>query len=137
MKSIGNAWLIIALLFVGFAAPSASADEDDQVDRIVVSYGDLDLSVAAGTAALYQRLKLAAWRVCNKPEGGFGDQAAWLLCYHAALAHAVRDVGNTKITALYNRENKVRIHQPGRARAMAGKTMGLSHHRIIVVSAGR
>jgi len=111
MKAIGNAWLIIAVLLVGFAAVPASADEDDQVSHMVVNYGDLDLSVAAGASALYQRLKLAAWRVCDKPEGGFGDQTAWLLCYHDALAHAVREIGNTKVTALYNGEHKTRIHQ--------------------------
>ena len=112
MKAIGIAWLIIAVLCVGFAALPASADEDDQPSRLVVNYGDLDLSAAAGASALYQRLKRAAWRTCDRPEGGFGDQAAWLLCYHETLARAVRDVGNAKVTALYNREHKARIRPP-------------------------
>lgn len=112
MKAIGNAGLIIAVFFLGFAAPPASADEDDQVSDIVVNYGDLDLSVAAGAAALYQRLERAAWRACDKPEGGIGDPAGWLVCYHDALARAVRDVGNANVTALYNREHKPRISPP-------------------------
>ena len=112
MKVIGSAWLIVAVIFVGFAAFPASADEDDQVSHIVVNYGDLDLSVAAGASTLYQRLKRAAWRACDKPEGGFGDPAAWLLCYQRTLARAVRDVGNAKVIALYNLEHKARILPP-------------------------
>lgn len=112
MKAIGNAWLIIAVLILGFAALPASADEDDQPIRVVVNYGDLDLSAAAGASALYQRLKRAAWRACDKPEGGFGDPATWLRCYHNTLARAVRDVGNAKVTALYNREHEERIPPP-------------------------
>ena len=112
MKAIGNAWLVIAVLSVGFAALPASADEGDHVSRLVVHYDDLDLSAAAGASALYERLKRAAWRACDKPEGGFGDPAGWLVCYHATLARAVRDVGNAKVTALYNLEHKARISPP-------------------------
>lgn len=108
MKVIGTAWLTIAVLSVGFAASPALADEHDQVRRLVVNFGDLDLSAAAGASALYERLKVAAWRVCDKPEGGFWDQAGWLLCYQETLARAVHDVGNTKVTALYDGEHNVR-----------------------------
>lgn len=112
MKAIGNAWLIMAVLFAGFAALPASADEDEQPVHMVVNYGDLDLSVAAGASSLYQRLKRAAWRACDKPEGGFGDPATWLHCYHDTLARAVRDVGSAKVTALYNREHEAKIPPP-------------------------
>lgn len=121
MKAIGNACLVIAILFVGFAALPVAADEDDQVSHKVVNYGDLDLSVAAGASTLYQRLKVAAWRVCEKPEGGFGDPEGWLLCYHAALARAVRAVGNAKVTALYNGEHKDKIHPPATITAKSAK----------------
>lgn len=109
MKVIGNAFLAIAVLSVGLATPQASAGDSDQTRSMVVKYGDLDLAVADGASVLYQRLKHAAREVCKRPDGGFGDPAVWLHCYHNALARAVRDLGNARVIALYNGEHGVGI----------------------------
>jgi UrcA family protein len=82
------------------------ADQPAQVRSVVVRFGDLDLSGADGASALYQRFKHAAWAVCKRPDGGFGDPGVFLHCYHDALARGVRDLGNAEVTAQYNEEHK-------------------------------
>lgn len=109
MKAIGNALLTIAVLSAGLATLQAQADARDQIRSVVVRYGDLDLAAADGASVLYQRLKHAARKVCKEPDGSFGDPAVWLHCYHDALEHAVSDLGNARVIALYNREHKVSV----------------------------
>lgn len=109
MKVIGTAMLAVAALSVGLATPQALAGDGDQTRTMVVKYGDLDLAVADGPSALYQRLKHATREVCKRPDGSFGDPVVWLHCYHNALARAVRDLGNARVIALYNGEHRVRI----------------------------
>lgn len=102
----------------------------------VVAYGDLDLTVADGASTLYQRLKLAARGVCKMADGGYGDPAGWLRCYHDALVDAVRDLGNDRVTALYNGEHKARI-PPATARATTrGESSKPSHVTAAGVSRG-
>lgn len=108
MKMIRRVLLTVSALSLGFAA-EVSADEGGQVRSIVVRYGDLDLSGADGAAALYRRFEHAAWEVCKKPGGAFGDPAVFLHCYHDALAHAVRDLDNAGVTAKYNREHTEKL----------------------------
>ena len=110
MKMLRSALLTIALS-AGFAAPG-SAGEADQPRTIVVKYGDLDLTSAAGASLLYQRFKHAAWKVCKKPDGAFGDPAAFLHCYHEALARAVGELSNATVTQLYNGEHKDKALPP-------------------------
>lgn len=121
MKVIGSALLTIAFFSMGFASLQASADEGDQTRSMVVQYGDLDLGVADGASALYQRLKHAAREVCKTRDGGFGDPAVWLHCYHDALARAVRDLSNARVTALYNGEHRVGIPDVRRGAAQSGR----------------
>lgn len=120
MKVIGNALLAVTVLSVGLATHQALADDGDQTRSMVVNYGDLDLAVAGGASALYQRLKRAAREVCKRSDGGFGDPAVWLHCYHNALARAVRDLGNARVIALYNGEHRVGI-PPATATAKSTK----------------
>lgn len=99
----------------------ASADDGDQTRSMVVEYGDLNLAVDDGASTLYQRLKLAAREVCKTPDGGFGEPAVWLRCYHDALVGAVRDLGNDRVTALYDREHKAQLP------SAHGKSAGAAH----------
>jgi len=85
------------------------ADQPAQVRTMVVKFGDLDLSGVEGASALYQRFKDAAWKVCKRPDGGFGDPGIFLHCYHNALARGVRDLGNANVTAQYNEEHKEKL----------------------------
>ena len=102
MEVIRNAALTIAILSLGLVAAQVSANEADQIRSMVVEYGDLNIATADGATALYQRFKHAAREVCKKPSGAFGDRAVFLHCYYNALAHGVRDLGNDRVTALYN-----------------------------------
>jgi UrcA family protein len=85
------------------------ADQAGQIRSVVVRFGDLDLSGADGASALYQRFKHAARKVCKRPDGGFGDPGLYLHCYHDALARAVRDLGNARVTARYNEEHNEKL----------------------------
>ena len=85
------------------------ANQPAQIRSVVVKFGDLDLSGADGASALYQRFKHAARKVCQRPDGGFGDPGAFLHCYHDALARAVRDLGNARVTARYNEEHNEKL----------------------------
>jgi UrcA family protein len=69
----------------GLTRPQAPAGDGDQIRSRVVRYGDLDLAVTDGASTLYQRLKVAAREVCKTPDGGYGDPAVGLHCYHDAL----------------------------------------------------
>jgi UrcA family protein len=114
MKMIRNALLAIAILSPGLAAAQVSAARVDQARSMIVKqarsmivkYGDLDLSSPDGASVLYKRLMHAAREVCKMPDGGFGDPAMYLHCYHDALARGVRDLNNLQITALYNGKQK-------------------------------
>jgi UrcA family protein len=94
------------------AGRPSSADDGNPTRSMVVEYRDLNLTVAEGVSTLYRRLKLAAREVCKTPDGGYGDPVVWLHCYHDALVGAVRDLGNDRVTALYNREHTTAIPPP-------------------------
>jgi UrcA family protein len=81
------------------------ADQPAQTRSVVVTFGDLEQTDADGASALYQRFKHTAREVCKGPDGGFGDPGAFLHCYHDALARAVRDLGNARVTTQYNEEH--------------------------------
>ena len=101
------------ILITVLAATAQLAQAGDQIDdsrrQVKVLVADLNLSTAEGAATLYQRIKHAAWKVCKRPDGGFGDAGVFLHCYHNALAHAVGDLGNAGVTAQYNEEHKQKL----------------------------
>lgn len=86
-------------------AHGASAAQP-RVKTTTVSFADLDLSKAAGAQTLYQRIKVAARRVCGPadrytygtPSNGF------LKCFDAAVADAVAQVDRPSLTALHQDE---------------------------------
>jgi UrcA family protein len=91
-------------LWAGTAAaelPPASA---------VISFGDSDLSTDAGAQALYQRIKAAANFVCYREttlHPGIDQQARYFSCYGHAVARAVKQLGQERLTALHRDQSRL------------------------------
>lgn len=82
--------LIPALTLSAAPALAQSADEEADVPRLAVGYGDLDLSTAKGRARLDLRLKRAAADVCSRNDSDrlLLDHQAVRHCTETALSHA-------------------------------------------------
>jgi len=81
----------------------AQAAEPAQSYTTIVSYGDLNLDSEQGAKVLYARLRNAAENVCSSLEGrDLIQKKLWQGCFDKAVASAVVQVNNTKVTALHN-----------------------------------
>jgi len=70
--------------------------------QIHVRYGDLNINTPAGAAALLQRIRFAADRVCDFRDTR--DLSVLLIvqaCTNHAIAEAVATVNNPSLTAVY------------------------------------
>jgi UrcA family protein len=105
MKNFSNntkSLLRVALVAVAVGAALTGAVRADEVPQIHVKYSDLNVNSSAGAAVLYQRIRLAADRVCEI--SGSRDLAVWAKereCARHAIAQAVSDVGNPTLTRVY------------------------------------
>jgi UrcA family protein len=91
-----------ATLIIGAATSAFGAAPAAEAPSIRVSYNDLNLATEQGTLALYARIVSAAGKVCEVPDIRDLDQvAAANACRAQAIEHAVRDVGNERLAALY------------------------------------
>jgi UrcA family protein len=87
--------IAVALCFSGFA-------HAEQLRKLEVSYGDLDLARADHAGLLYGRIQNAAHIVCA--ENGTPGSRAYLLerkCVAKAVDAAVLSVDNANLTAIY------------------------------------
>jgi UrcA family protein len=94
-----------SFIMLGCAASvtTALAAEPGDLLTKTVAYGDLNLDTPQGAKALYGRLRVAASTVCSPLEGrALSNQASWRTCYNRAIAAAVLQVGNVRVTALYD-----------------------------------
>jgi UrcA family protein len=98
----------VAALFISSAPHAFAAERDFQKGSSVkVKFGDLNLGSAGDVQVLYQRIEKAARRVCNE-DAEPGDprwHSHWRYCYKTAVANAVRDVNNQRLTAMYQQKN--------------------------------
>ena len=62
-----------------------------------VNYSDLDLSKQEGQETLYERLRRAADDVCDEEYSRLDERS----CRKTALDRAVKEVGNSSVTALH------------------------------------
>jgi UrcA family protein len=90
-----------ALLFSGFA-------QADDVKKVAVFYGDLDLARAEQATELYGRIQRAAHEVCDPGRPGasivLSRGRAMVLesrCVSRAVDKAVQHVDNPNLTAIY------------------------------------
>ena len=97
-----------------FAALGASAGahaaanpqpSSDDVVRVTVNYGDLDLSGQAGANTMLQRIHRAARDVCGDRPGGtqLGDMHRYQACMTSAVDRAVASLGSPTVSALNDR----------------------------------
>jgi UrcA family protein len=79
------------------------AGEPAQSYTTIVSYGDLSLDSERGAKVLYARIRSAAGNVCSSLEGrNLTEKKLWQGCFDKAVASAVGQVNNTRVTALHN-----------------------------------
>ena len=99
-----GSFLALAALACTFLSAGASAAPPAEQGRSVrVNYADLNLASAAGTAALYGRIKRAAGLVCGAGSDPIQLQRhlVWRACVDGAIANAVATVGSPRLTALH------------------------------------
>ena len=106
--------LIKAAIFGAFAlscgAISIAADNSD-VSRIVVRFGDLNLSSPQGAARLYGRITAAANEVCKQfdiDSSNLESRVRLNACVQKAIADAVTKVGQPELLAIYSAKS----HRP-------------------------
>lgn len=78
-----------------------------EVRQEKVSYADLNLHSTAGAWAVLRRVRAAAKRVCApRPADADLDQLAdYKTCLHDAVANAVAELGNPRVSALYGKKS--------------------------------
>lgn len=88
------------LTVVWLAAAQPAQARELAISTTTVVYSDLNLQTEAGARTLYQRLKMAAARVCGVVD--YRDHA-WRQCYNKALADAVNEVGAPTLLAVHRK----------------------------------
>lgn len=105
-QSISTASILAASFFaLGCAAIGgrAQAGEVPQFYTAIVTYVDLNLDSDQGAKVMYARIRSAAGKVCSSLEGrNLTQKKLWQGCFDKAVASAVVQVNNTRVTALHN-----------------------------------
>jgi len=105
-----NRSIIGALLAAGLCgALSAGAAPSDiqDVPRVTVRYGDLDLTTEVGARKLYRRLVAAAGVVCPYPgQRDLGAAIAAHACRDAAVERAVHEINRATLAAELRRHSR-------------------------------
>lgn len=97
--SIAATSLAVLLSPISFALAQPPMQRNQGAPSEVVRYSDLNLSTEAGIRALYRRIQVAAWHVCNemqsKPVG-----VESVRCRQSLVDDAVAKVNEPALTAL-------------------------------------
>ena len=96
--------LLAPAAFAVMTAAAAPAVADDLGAAVSnhVTYGDLDMTHPAGVNELYNRIRLASKAVCAQLSGReLVDVELYNACFANAMSHAVADVKQPALTALY------------------------------------
>jgi UrcA family protein len=101
--SLGARRALAATALVALASLSASAfaTESSQTQaRETVKYGDLNLAHPEGVAALYQRVAVAAGKVCSSYESSdLTLRGQWRACVRDARSRAIADINIPALSA--------------------------------------
>jgi len=85
------------------AALPAQAAEPAQSHTQIVRYGELNLDSEQGATVLYARIRGAAGNVCSSLDGrNLIEKKLWQGCFDQAVASAVVQVNQIRVTALHN-----------------------------------
>ena len=98
---------VVAACFLAFGGAAmggrVQAAEPARSYTTIVSYGDLNLDSEQGAKVLYARIRSAAGNVCSSMEGrNLTEKKLWQGCFDKAVASAVGQVNNNRVTALHN-----------------------------------
>jgi len=80
------------------ASPNTSGPDSYSVS---LRFHEAQLATNRGARSLYARIDRAAHDVCDDP-GDFAIRAAFAACERTAIADAVAQVDNTRLTEVYN-----------------------------------
>ena len=98
--------LTASLLAFGGVAIRVQAAEPAQSYTTIVRYGDLNLDSDQGAKVLYARISSGAGSVCSSLEGrdlrDLAERKLWQGCFDKAVAGAVGQVNQARVTALHN-----------------------------------
>ena len=83
-----------AVCVLSLPRAATAAQPETTAPRIVVHYGDLDLTTQAGAEELYRRIAQAAHDVCPRPGRALTSLMATQACRRDALARAVDSMHN-------------------------------------------
>ena len=102
---------VIATLILGALASSVStvyaAEDNSALPKIVVKYGDLNVSHPQGAAVLLRRIRRAGEAVCGSfAGGGLGPKMRMNACVQNAVADAVTKVNQPQLFAIYKANYK-------------------------------
>jgi UrcA family protein len=101
-RSVRSIATVAVAFGLALAAPVAGAGTAESAPRIVVDYGDLDLTRPAGAEKLYQRLSAAATAVCGVTEKNEVHRIALArACRDQAIARAAASIKDPAFAAWY------------------------------------
>jgi len=99
---------VLSAVALSFATVS-SADDRTTPPRLIVKFGDLDVSTSKGAVALYGRIHSAAGNVCSRMYDQ--DDLAFRLnkdaCLQKVIANAVSKVNEPALSAVFASKNGV------------------------------
>jgi UrcA family protein len=99
------AGLFLAAAGLASTARATTAASPSPIDAnsysVSLRYREAQLATGAGARSLYSRIDRAAQDVCDD-DGDFALRAAFAACERTAIADAVAQVDNTRLTEVYN-----------------------------------
>lgn len=105
--TFGRVAVLMGCLLAGSAGAAQAAPAPEAAPRIVVQYGDLDLTTDAGVSALYQRISAAAAALYPIEHTRELGRVAKNRAYReAAIERAVNAVNNPHLLAMLPEHTK-------------------------------
>jgi|SRR3954470_16682902 UrcA family protein len=96
--------LFLAVAAAGTAHATTAASPNDVATNsksVSVRYREIQLATTRGAQTLYSRIDRATQEVCDDT-GEFALRASFAACERNAIAEAVAQIDNTRLTAVYN-----------------------------------
>ncbi len=103
-ERVSSAAAAAALTFLMLLAVDVRADSTQDIPAsITVRYSELALADSANAATVYQKLRVAARKVCGMNRGArtLHEHLVQLECFEGAMDDAVRKVNRPTLTAVH------------------------------------
>jgi len=102
LVQVGRSAVLAGCLLATVLGVAQAATSTDDVAKVAVYYGDLDVSTSAGASTLYQRIANAARQVCPYEDAVELDRIVFnQKCRREAIARAVRDINSPQLALVY------------------------------------